>query len=66
ISTYAISNCGLLEKIIIPNSVTLIDAHEFLECDNEVIYCEGSAKGINWSENWNYDNNFVIWNYADE
>lgn len=57
--------CKNLVKIIVPESVDVIDEGFIAGCDNAVIYCEAISKPSGWNNNWNSSNYPVVWDYKN-
>ena len=57
----AFSNCSLLTRITIPESVANIGSNVFYNCRLLVIYNEVKSKPDGWGESWN-NNCPVVWN----
>ena len=61
IGEYAFVNCRSLTSINIPDSVTNIGDGAFFSCKALKIYCEAESKPDGWHEDWNSNNNPVVW-----
>ena len=51
----------LLEKVVIPKSVTRVGQDQFFNCPNVTVYCEAESKPSGWSEYWNISGVNVVW-----
>lgn len=56
--------CSALTAIYIPLSVSYIDHDAFTDCPNLTIYCASSEKPEAWHDDWNSENNPIIWGYT--
>lgn len=65
ISSGAFLMCKDLVKIIVSESVDVIDEGFIAGCDNAVIYCEAISKPSGWNDNWNSSNYPVVWDYKN-
>ena len=59
----AFISCESLTQIIIPESVTNIEGFAFCNCPSLTICCEVDSQPDGWDEDWNCDNNPVVWGY---
>lgn len=66
IGSYAFEECKL-SKIVIPASVTEIDAFAFRDVKgiDFTIYCRSETKPSGWHDKWNCDNVPVVWGYTE-
>lgn len=49
------------ESVYIPRNIIYIEKNAFKDCPKLVIRCESTRKLEGWSDEWNPDNNKVIW-----
>ena len=61
----AFEGCNLILTIVIPKSVYSMGHYVFLTCPNLTIYCEANTQPTSWDDEWNYDNNPVVWGYSE-
>lgn len=70
IKSYAIIGHKSLTSVTIPATVTTIGEKAFYLCPCITFYCEANSKPAGWSNQWNYDDSPVVWDYptnkADE
>lgn len=66
ISSLALERCHHIKKIIIPDSVTVIEKYAFAGCGELTIYCEAESQPAGWSSYWNPDNRPVFWGYKGD
>ena len=64
ISNSAFEGCSSLTSINIPDGVTSIGDHAFMECSNLTIFCEAASLPDGWNENWNVSNCPVVWGHV--
>ena len=63
IQRYAFAYCDKLTKVVAPSTISTIGEGAFLECPKAKIYCAHDGASDAWHEEWNIDNNEVIWGY---
>lgn len=68
IGDWAFVNCGSLESLFVPASVTEIGYGPFSLWDGDMmtVFMEAEKPGRNWSEEWNYTNNPVVWGATNQ
>ncbi len=57
----ALSGCGSLAAIIIPETVACVGQQAFMNCSSATIYCEAEQKPDDWYADWNNSNRPVEW-----
>ena len=65
IGSEAFYGCDYLQSIVIPASVTTIDWGAFAGSECLTIFACAEFAPAGWSEEWNYDNNPVVWGWND-
>lgn len=66
ISSLALAGCRHIKKIIIPDSVTVIEKYAFSGCRELTIYCEAESQPAGWSSDWNFGKRPVVWGYKGD
>lgn len=66
ISSFALAGCRHIKKIIIPDSVTVIEKYAFDGCRGLTIYCEAESQPAGWNAGWNFGNRPVVWGYKGD
>lgn len=57
----AFSESGLSGNIYLPSTLTTIEGLAFSECNIDTIYTEKNSKPSSWDNDWNYDDQPVVW-----
>ena len=65
IAEYAFNSTTNTKMLVIPSSITSIEAFATRSGGSLVIFCQAASKPEGWASNWNYGNCPVVWDYCE-